>query len=116
MRDIIRTEMMDCRTEWITFGSDRRRTAMMNDLINTVSEKTGLGADRAQAAVDAVLGLLKQRLPSPVADVLTSLVHEDEGRAAAAGAEGSGESGGAALAGEAEALLGNLFGSKKESN
>jgi hypothetical protein len=89
---------------------------MMNDLINTVSEKTGLGQDQAQAAVDAVLGLLKERLPSPVADILTSLVHGGEGRAAAASAEGSGESGGAALAGEAEALLGNLFGSKKESN
>ena len=89
---------------------------MMNDLINTVSEKTGLGPDQAQAAVDAVLGLLKQRLPSPVADVLTSMVHGGESRAAAAGAEGSGDGGGAALAGEAEALIGNLFGSKKETD
>jgi hypothetical protein len=66
--------------------------------------------------VNAVLGLLKERLPSPVAGVLTNLVQGDEGRSAAAGADGGGESGGAALAGEAEALLGNLFGSKKESN
>jgi hypothetical protein len=116
MRDIMLTEMMDCPAEWITFCVADRRTAMMNDLINTVSEKTGLGPDQARAAVEAVLGLLKERLPSPVAGVLTSLVHGGEGSAAAAGAGGSGEIGGAALAGEAEALLGNLFSSKQESN
>lgn len=88
----------------------------MIESATAVSEKTGLSPDQARAAVDAVLGLLKQRLPSPVADVLTSLVQGGESRAAAAGAEGSGESGGSALAGEAEALLGHLFGSKKESN
>jgi hypothetical protein len=72
---------------------------MMNDLINTVSEKTGLSPDQSQAAVGAVIGLFKERLPSRLADVLTSLVHGGESRAAAVGAEGSGESGGAALAG-----------------
>jgi len=88
----------------------------MNDLINRVSEKTGLSPDQAQTAVDAVLGLLKERLPPPLAGVLTSLVHGGEGSAAAAGAEGSEESSAAGLAGEAEALLGNLLGSKKESD
>ena len=83
---------------------------MMNDLINEVTQKAGISPDQAQAAVNAVLGLLKERLPAPVAGILGSLVHGGQGNAAvdtensAAGASG--------LAGEAEALLGNFFGSK----
>jgi len=84
----------------------------MNELINAVSEKTGLSPDQAQAAVDAVLGLLKERLPAPVAGVLTSFVHGGESNAAAAGAESSTAGSGAGLEGEAEALLGNLFAKK----
>ena len=47
---------------------------MMNELIDRVSERTGLSPEQAQAAVDVVLGLLKERLPAPVAGVLTSFV------------------------------------------
>ncbi len=41
---------------------------MLNELIESVSAKTGLSQDQAQAAVEAVIGLLKQRLPAPLAD------------------------------------------------
>ena len=84
---------------------------MMDELINAVSAKTGLGQEQARSAVDAVLGLLKSRLPAPLASGLDSLV----GGTATASADGgsgetSGEGGG--LASGASALLGNLLGKK----
>jgi hypothetical protein len=92
---------------------------MMNDLIAVVSQKTGLSPDQAETAVEAVIGMLKQRLPAPVAGVLSSMVHGGQSSAAAAGsAESAGSGGDSALAGlegEAEQVLGNLFGGKKEN-
>jgi len=85
---------------------------MMDELISTVSTRTGLSQDQARSAVDAVLGLLKTRLPAPLASHLDSLV----GGSASAGGDGSsGESSGTeggGLAREASAMLGNLFGKK----
>ena len=85
---------------------------MMDELISTVSTRTGLSQDQARSAVDAVLGLLKTRLPAPLASHLDSLV----GGSASAGADGSsGEASGTeggGLASEASAMLGNLFGKK----
>jgi hypothetical protein len=74
---------------------------MMDELINRVTEKTGLSPDQAQAAVNTVLGFLKERLPAPLASGLDSLV---------GGTEGSGEAGNEGLASTATAALGNLFG------
>jgi hypothetical protein len=70
---------------------------MMDELINRVTAKTGLSPDQAKAAVEAVVGFLKEKLPAPLASGLDSLV----GRA-----EGSGEG----LTSKASAALGNLFG------
>jgi hypothetical protein len=88
---------------------------MLNELVESVSAKTGLSQDQSQAAVEAVIGLLKQRLPGPLAEMLGSLVPAGggvpAGGAANAATAGAGASG---LEGEAEALIGNLFGSKKE--
>jgi hypothetical protein len=84
---------------------------MMDELINAVSTKTGLSQDQARSAVDAVLGLLKSRLPAPLAGHLDSLL----GGTAGAGTGNSGdatETGSGGLASEASALLGNLFGNK----
>lgn len=87
---------------------------MMDKLINAVSTKTGLSQDQARSAVDAVLGLLKSRLPAPLAGHLDSLL----GGAASAGADNGGEdatgTGSEGLANEASALLGNLFGNRAE--
>ena len=85
---------------------------MMDELISTVSTRTGLSQDQARSVVDAVLGLLKTRLPAPLASHLDSLV----GGSTSAGSDGSsGESSGTeggGLASEASAMLGNLFGKK----
>ena len=42
----------------------------MDELINMVAQKTGLAPDKAQTAVDTVLGFLKNRLPAPMASQL----------------------------------------------
>ena len=85
---------------------------MMNELIESVSAKTGLSQDQAQTAVEAVIGLLKERLPAPVAEIFGTMLQGGGGNAIAAGAASGGS--GQGVVGEAEALLGNLFGSKKE--
>jgi hypothetical protein len=72
---------------------------MMNQLIDTVAQKTGLSADMAKVAVDTVLGLLKTKLPSPLASQLDSLVGEGE----SGGEQGEG------LTGKAGTALGSLF-------
>jgi hypothetical protein len=69
---------------------------MMDELLSRVTEKTGLTPDQAQAAVEAVLGVLKERLPAPLASELENLV-------------GGGQSGGEGLADAATAVLGSLF-------
>ena len=82
---------------------------MMDELISAVSTRTGLSQDQARSAVDAVLGLLKSRLPGPLASHLEGLVG---GSASAdAGGKTSGTEGGG-LASEATAMLGSLFGKK----
>jgi len=85
---------------------------MMDELIGAVSARTGLNQEQAGSAVDAVLGLLKSRLPAPLASHLDNLV----GGSASAGADSSaGETSGTeggGLASEATAMLGNLFGKK----
>ena len=44
----------------------------MNELINTLSQKTGLPADKARVAAETVINFLKSRLPAPVADQVSS--------------------------------------------
>jgi len=85
---------------------------MMDELISAVSTRTGLSQDQARSAVDAVLGLLKTRLPAPLASGLDSFVGGSTNTAADSNCgETSGvESGG--LASEASAMMGNLFGKK----
>jgi len=46
----------------------------MDELINTVSQKTGLPEDKARVAVDAVLNFVKSKLPESVAGQVDSAV------------------------------------------
>ena len=47
----------------------------MNELINQVSQKTGLTTEQATAAANAVIGFLKSKLPSPIAGQIDSLLN-----------------------------------------
>ena len=76
---------------------------MMDELLNRVSEKTGLGPDQSKAAVESVLGFLKEKLPAPLAASLDSLV---------GGGATSAESGVGGMARRVSAALGNVLGPK----
>lgn len=39
----------------------------MEELVQRVSERTGLSPDKAKTAIDTVVGFLKERLPAPIA-------------------------------------------------
>lgn len=72
---------------------------MMDELLSRVTERTGLSPEQAKSAVETVLGFLKEKLPAPLANGLSSLVGAGEGGAA----------GGEGLASKASAAVGNLF-------
>jgi uncharacterized protein (DUF2267 family) len=62
----------------------------MNELIQQVSQRTGLSEDKAQEAVNTVISYLKQKLPEPIAGHIDSAL------------QGGGATG----------ALGSLFGKK----
>lgn len=46
----------------------------MDELINQVSQRTGLAPDKARTAVDTVIGYVRGKLPGPVASQLDSVI------------------------------------------
>jgi hypothetical protein len=50
------------------------RSGRMNEIVTLVSQKTGLPADKAQMAVQTVVGYLKEKLPAPIAGQIDSLL------------------------------------------
>jgi hypothetical protein len=57
----------------------------MQQLINQVTQRTGIPEDKARAAVDTVVGYLKEHLPGPVASQLDSAVSGQGAQGQAAG-------------------------------
>ncbi|MBC7911063.1 MAG: hypothetical protein H7Y30_11215 [Pyrinomonadaceae bacterium] len=51
----------------------------MDELIKKVSERTGLGEDKAKAAVDTVVGFLKEKLPAPIAGQIDNALNKGGG-------------------------------------
>ncbi|MCB8925490.1 MAG: DUF2267 domain-containing protein [Ardenticatenaceae bacterium] len=66
----------------------------MDELVKMVSERTGLPADQARKAAEAVLEFLKAKLPAPLAGQLDNLIDNPN------------------TMNQASDLLGNLFGKK----
>lgn len=73
----------------------------MNELVNLVVQRTGLSPEDAQKAVTAVLDILKQRLPAPIASHIDAFL--------SGGAGGLGAEAGELLKG----ALGGIFGAPK---
>ena len=46
----------------------------MDELIKLVSQRAGLSEKQAKAAVDAVIGYLKDKLPAPIAGQIDGLL------------------------------------------
>jgi hypothetical protein len=44
------------------------------DIVKTVAEKAGIGEAQAQIAVSVITGMLKDKLPAPIAGQLDSLL------------------------------------------
>jgi uncharacterized protein (DUF2267 family) len=68
----------------------------MQELVNLVSEKTGLDKKQSKLAVEVVLDFLKKKLPAPVAAQVDAVL------------SGKGDLGAAA------SLVGGLLGGKKK--
>lgn len=71
----------------------------MDELVNFVSQKTGLPAEQARMAAETVLNFLKTKLPPPIAGQIDS----------ALGESGSDGSGGGQMSGVAQGI-GSLLG------
>ena len=46
----------------------------MDELVNLVAQRTGIPADKAQMAVQTVVGFLKEKLPAPIAAQVDGLM------------------------------------------
>ncbi len=78
----------------------------MDELINQITERTGIPRDVAKQAADVVIGFLKQKLPAPVGSQIdTVLGTQAPGGAAKQAQEATGGLG---------HMLGSLFGKKDE--
>lgn len=86
---------------------------MMDELISEVCTKTGLSQDQARSAVNAVIGVLKTRLPAPLASCLDGVAGGSASVVADGGGVETSENRSGGIANEATALLGNLFGNKR---
>ena len=51
---------------------------MQQQLIQQLSQRVGIPPDKAEAAINTVVGYLKERLPGPVASQLDKLVSGEE--------------------------------------
>lgn len=72
----------------------------MQEIVNQVAQRTGIPADKAQTAVDTVVGYLKQHLPNQLSSQLDNAV--------------SGQGGGGGL-GEAARKASGMFGKGESS-
>ena len=71
---------------------------MQQQLIQQLSQRVGIPPDKAEAAINTVVGYLKEHLPGPIGSQLDKLVSGEEG-------PGSGLS-------QAAQSLGGMFGKK----
>ncbi len=76
----------------------------MNELVQMVSQKTGISQDKAQQTVELIINHLKSRLPGPIASHLDQFTG------------GGSSSGSSNLESEAENKLGSMFGGNKKAS
>jgi hypothetical protein len=78
----------------------------MDELVQTVSSKTGLPADQARAAATATLDFVKGRLPGPVASQIDGLL---------GGGTGSSADTSGGMMDQAKGMMGGMFGGGEEN-
>ncbi len=77
----------------------------MDELINQITERTGIPHDVAKQAADVVIGFLKQKLPGPIGSQIDTALGQAPGDGADQPQEASGGLG---------HMLGSMFGKKDE--
>jgi len=75
----------------------------MDELINRITEKTGIPRETARQAADVVIGFLKQKLPAPVGSQIDKVLGVQVPAEGGQAQEAMGESG---------RMFGKLFGKK----
>jgi len=78
----------------------------MDELVNLISEKTGIPPYAAKQAAEVVIGFLKQKLPEPVGSQIDNVL----GMQVPSGAASQGQQG----AGGLGQMLGGMFGKKDQ--
>jgi hypothetical protein len=79
----------------------------LNELINLLTQKTGLSNDMAQQVVQIVSGFLKDKLPEPMASQVSNALGSQP--AGSGSSQSTGD-----VASQGKSFLGNIFGSKGE--
>ncbi|HEU4452470.1 MAG TPA: hypothetical protein VFR81_05390 [Longimicrobium sp.] len=74
---------------------------MLDELVQQISQRTGLPADKAEAAARTAVEFLDSRLPAPIGGNLSKMVH------------GGGGGGGMPDLGKMAGGLGGMFGGDK---
>ncbi|HKS27304.1 MAG TPA: hypothetical protein VJS44_05765 [Pyrinomonadaceae bacterium] len=78
----------------------------MDELIKQVSERSGISEAQARSAVETVVGFLKERLPSPIAGQVDTVLNSSAGHV------GTGIDAVKDRAGDVLGGLGGMFGKK----
>ncbi|MCA1557206.1 MAG: DUF2267 domain-containing protein [Acidobacteria bacterium] len=78
----------------------------MDELIKQVTERSGISESQARTAVETVVGFLKERLPSPIAGHVDSVINSQAGNV------GSGIDAVKDQAGDMLGGIGGMFGNK----
>jgi hypothetical protein len=77
----------------------------MDELMNLITEKTGIPPDVAKPVAEVVIGFLKQKLPAPVGSQIDNVLGQVPSGTAS---QGQHEAGGLGH------MLGGLFGKKEQ--
>jgi hypothetical protein len=85
----------------------QREEILLNELINLITQKTGLSNDMAQQVVQIVSGYLKDKLPEPLASQVSNVLGSQP--AGSGSSQSTGD-----VANQGKSFLGNIFGSKGE--
>lgn len=84
---------------------------MLDELVKRISEKTGLPEEQARSAAEAAIGFVKEKLPAPIAGQIDSYL----GGVGTSSGDGGTESGGGDLMGQAQDMIGGMFGGGNKS-
>jgi hypothetical protein len=78
----------------------------MDELMNLITEKTGIPPDVAKPVAEVVIGFLKQKLPAPVGSQIDNVL----GMQVPSGTASQGQKGSGGLG----QMLGGMFGKKEQ--